>query len=58
MAMRSAWGDNIYLSDGKGVRTPMQRSMDRNAGFSHASMPPLCFPVILESRRILAMRPR
>ena len=28
-------GDNIYLGDRNGVRTPMQWSADRNAGFSH-----------------------
>ncbi|MGB8356205.1 MAG: maltose alpha-D-glucosyltransferase, partial [Chthoniobacteraceae bacterium] len=28
-------GDNIYLGDRNGVRTPMQWSPDRNAGFSH-----------------------
>ena len=30
-------GDNIYLGDRNGVRTPMQWSADRNAGFSRAS---------------------
>jgi maltose alpha-D-glucosyltransferase/alpha-amylase len=30
-------GDNIYLGDRNGVRTPMQWSADRNAGFSKAS---------------------
>jgi maltose alpha-D-glucosyltransferase / alpha-amylase len=29
-------GDNIYLHDRNGVRTPMQWSLDRNAGFSRA----------------------
>ena len=29
-------GDNIYLGDRNGVRTPMQWSPDRNAGFSRA----------------------
>ena len=29
-------GDNVYLGDGNGVRTPMQWSADRNAGFSRA----------------------
>jgi maltose alpha-D-glucosyltransferase/alpha-amylase len=31
-----AMGDNIYLGDRNGVRTPMQWSADRNAGFSRA----------------------
>jgi maltose alpha-D-glucosyltransferase / alpha-amylase len=30
-------GDNIYLNDRDGVRTPMQWSMDRNGGFSRAN---------------------
>jgi maltose alpha-D-glucosyltransferase/alpha-amylase len=30
-------GDNIYLGDRDGVRTPMQWSADRNAGFSRAN---------------------
>ena len=30
-------GDNIYLNDRDGVRTPMQWSADRNAGFSRAN---------------------
>ncbi len=30
-------GDNIYLGDRNGVRTPMQWSPDRNAGFSRAN---------------------
>jgi hypothetical protein len=29
-------GDNIYLGDRNGVRTPMQWTPDRNAGFSRA----------------------
>jgi len=36
MAMNSAWGDNYFLGDATGVRTPMQWSADRNGGFSRA----------------------
>jgi len=39
-------GDNIYLGDRNGVRTPMQWSSDRNAGFSHANPQQLFLPVI------------
>ncbi|MGZ3416830.1 MAG: maltose alpha-D-glucosyltransferase [Polyangiales bacterium] len=39
-------GDNIYLGDRNGVRTPMQWSIDRNAGFSRADPQRLFFPVI------------
>ncbi|MFN8474519.1 MAG: maltose alpha-D-glucosyltransferase [Anaerolineae bacterium] len=39
-------GDNIYLGDRDGVRTPMQWSADRNAGFSQASSQRLYLPVI------------
>jgi len=42
-------GDNIYLGDRNGVRTPMQWSMDRNAGFSRANAQQLYFPVIIDS---------
>ncbi len=43
-------GDNIYLGDRDGVRTPMQWSGDRNAGFSRADpqrlyMPPIRDPL-------------
>ncbi len=41
-------GDNIYLGDRNGVRTPMQWSPDRNAGFSRASSQRLFLPVITE----------
>ncbi|GAC1696538.1 MAG: maltose alpha-D-glucosyltransferase [Candidatus Limnocylindrales bacterium] len=40
-------GDNIYLGDRNGVRTPMPA--DRNAGFSSASRQRLYLPVIAES---------
>jgi len=39
-------GDNIYLGDRNGVRTPMQWSYDRNAGFSRADAEQLYAPVI------------
>ncbi|HKR65959.1 MAG TPA: maltose alpha-D-glucosyltransferase [Thermoanaerobaculia bacterium] len=41
-------GDNIYLGDRNGVRTPMQWSADRNAGFSRANPQQLFFPVIID----------
>ena len=41
-------GDNIYLGDRNGVRTPMQWSPDRNAGFSRANPQRLYLPVILD----------
>ena len=41
-------GDNIYLGDRDGVRTPMQWSPDRNAGFSEANPQKLYLPVILD----------
>ncbi|HEX2258353.1 MAG TPA: maltose alpha-D-glucosyltransferase [Actinomycetota bacterium] len=45
-----AMGDNIFLGDRDGVRTPMQWTPDRNAGFSKADfarlyLPPLMDPV-------------
>jgi maltose alpha-D-glucosyltransferase/alpha-amylase len=41
-------GDNIYLGDRNGVRTPMQWSGDRNAGFSQANPQRLYLPVIMD----------
>jgi maltose alpha-D-glucosyltransferase/alpha-amylase len=41
-------GDNIYLGDRNGVRTPMQWSSDRNAGFSRANPQRLFLPVIID----------
>jgi maltose alpha-D-glucosyltransferase/alpha-amylase len=42
-------GDNIYLGDRNGVRTPMQWSVDRNAGFSTAPRQRLYLPVIVDA---------
>ncbi len=42
-------GDNIYLGDRNGVRTPMQWSYDRNAGFSRSDPEQLYAPVIINS---------
>jgi len=39
-------GDNFYLGDRNGVRTPMQWSPDRNAGFSEANPQKLYLPII------------
>jgi maltose alpha-D-glucosyltransferase / alpha-amylase len=41
-------GDNIYLGDRNGVRTPMQWSADRNAGFSRANPARLYSPVVMD----------
>jgi len=41
-------GDNIYLGDRHGVRTPMQWSGDRNAGFSRANPARLYSPVVMD----------
>ena len=41
-------GDNIYLGDRNGVRTPMQWSSDRNAGFSRANPQRLYLPVNID----------
>jgi maltose alpha-D-glucosyltransferase / alpha-amylase len=42
-------GDNIYLGDRNGVRTPMQWSPDRNGGFSRADPARLYAPTIMDS---------
>jgi maltose alpha-D-glucosyltransferase/alpha-amylase len=42
-------GDNIYLGDRNGVRTPMQWSPDRNAGFSRANAQKLYLPPIIDA---------
>jgi len=41
-------GDNFYLGDRNGVRTPMQWSGDSNAGFSRANPQQLYLPVIVD----------
>jgi maltose alpha-D-glucosyltransferase/alpha-amylase len=41
-------GDNIYLGDRNGVRTPMQWSSDRNGGFSRADPARLYAPPIMD----------
>src|SRR3712207_4392666 len=41
-------GDNIYLGDRNGVRTPMQWTADRNVGFSEANPQRLYLPVITD----------
>jgi maltose alpha-D-glucosyltransferase/alpha-amylase len=42
-------GDNIYLGDRDGVRTPMQWSIDRNGGFSRADPQRLYLPLIQDA---------
>ncbi len=42
-------GDNIFLGDRDGVRTPMQWSADRNAGFSRADFARLFLPPIVDN---------
>ncbi|MEP0917416.1 maltose alpha-D-glucosyltransferase [Leptolyngbya sp. DQ-M1] len=42
-------GDNVYVGDRNGVRTPMQWSDDRNAGFSRANPHKLYLPLIVDS---------
>ena len=41
-------GDNIYLGDRDGVRTPMQWSDDRNGGFSRADFAQLYLPPLMD----------
>jgi maltose alpha-D-glucosyltransferase/alpha-amylase len=41
-------GDNIYLGDRNGVRTPMQWNAERNAGFSRANPQSLYLPLIID----------
>jgi maltose alpha-D-glucosyltransferase/alpha-amylase len=41
-------GDNIFLGDRNGVRTPMQWSADRNAGFSRSNPQRLYLPIIID----------
>jgi len=42
-------GDNIYLGDRNGVRTPMQWAPDRNGGFSRADPARLYAPTIMDA---------
>jgi maltose alpha-D-glucosyltransferase / alpha-amylase len=42
-------GDNVFLGDRDGVRTPMQWSFDRNGGFSRADPARLYLPPIMDS---------
>jgi maltose alpha-D-glucosyltransferase/alpha-amylase len=43
-----AMGDNIYLGDRDGVRTPMQWTPDRNGGFSNADFAQLYLPPLMD----------
>ncbi len=43
-----AMGDNIWLGDRDGVRTPMQWTPDRNGGFSRADPARLYLPLIMD----------
>jgi maltose alpha-D-glucosyltransferase/alpha-amylase len=49
-------GDNYYLGDRNGVRTPMQWSADRNAGFSRANPQSLYLPVNIDPEYHYEMR--
>jgi len=42
-------GDNVFVGDRNGVRTPMQWSPDRNAGFSRADPQRLYLPPIMDA---------
>jgi maltose alpha-D-glucosyltransferase/alpha-amylase len=46
--VESCWQRQISLGDRDGVRTPMQWSVDRNAGFSKADFAQLYFPVMMD----------
>ena len=41
-------GDNVYLGDRDGVRTPMQWTGDRNGGFSRADFAQLYAPPLMD----------
>src|SRR6202165_5183823 len=43
-----AMGDNVFLGDRDGVRTPMQWTGDRNGGFSRADFAQLYLPPIMD----------
>ena len=43
-----AMGDNVFLGDRDGVRTPMQWTPDRNAGFSRADFAQLYAPPLMD----------
>jgi maltose alpha-D-glucosyltransferase/alpha-amylase len=43
-----AMGDNVYLGDRDGVRTPMQWTGDRNGGFSRAAFAQLYAPPLMD----------
>ena len=43
-----AMGDNIFLGDRDGVRTPMQWTVDRNGGFSRADFAQLYAPPLMD----------